>query len=166
MNVLITFRDFFLKHLSLTCYVFIFLYINYKQGFCCDDSIHTYIILWSSTSSVTVLSSLPKSYPLFKKITRFYYDISRSAYNTLCSVHPHHAVIPPFPFPSPLKSSAFYVYVLFKSRVCMWKKAWDICVTESGLFHLTWWSPIQSIFMQIISTYSSFFLKNTQLCIL
>jgi hypothetical protein len=45
------------------------------------------------------------------------------------------------------------------------KKICDSCLSESGLFHLTLWSPFLFIFLQRTLFHSSLWMNNTQLCI-
>jgi hypothetical protein len=40
--------------------------------------------------------------------------------------------------------------IFFRSRFCIWVKKGDICLSELGLYHWTWWSPAPSIFLQMI----------------
>jgi hypothetical protein len=48
----------------------------------------------------------------------------------------------------------------FNSRFHIWKKTCHICLSESGLFHFTWWSPIPFIFLQM--NIVSFFLWQNE----
>jgi hypothetical protein len=43
-----------------------------------------------------------------------------------------------------------HVYLCFKSRFCLWEKICNICLSESGLFCLTWWPPVPLILLQIL----------------
>lgn len=46
-----------------------------------------------------------------------------------------------------LKTCIIYTHMYnFKSRFCVWKKTCGICLSETGLFHLTWFSNM-SIFL-------------------
>jgi hypothetical protein len=39
-------------------------------------------------------------------------------------------------------------FFIFRSRLFISEKACNICLSEYGLFHLTWWSPLLYIFLQ------------------
>lgn len=55
-------------------------------------------------------------------------------------------VLPPSSFCAPFAWT--YFNYMFKSRLHTWAE-WDICFSESAMFLITWWSPVQPIFVQI-----------------
>jgi hypothetical protein len=75
---------------------------------------------------------------------------------------------PGFSYPSslPFRFMSFCLFVCFyESGFCMWERTYDICLSESGLFCLTQWSPVPSIFLQMICFHLASWLTNTPLCI-
>jgi hypothetical protein len=69
-------------------------------------------------------------------------------------------------YPLPLAPSSsqiihFLLSCLKKSGFCIWEKIYDICLSESGLFHLTWWVLVLSIFLQT-TWFHSFFYSSRQ----
>jgi hypothetical protein len=61
----------------------------------------------------------------------------------------------------PLSQEQFHIYIhgvclCVGSKFCLWEKACNICLSKPGLFCLTWWSPVPSIFLQM--TWHSFIL--------
>jgi hypothetical protein len=52
-------------------------------------------------------------------------------------------------FPTPNSSLFLFMFVFFfRSSFLLWKKEYSICLSESGLFYLTWWSLLLSIFLK------------------
>jgi hypothetical protein len=45
-------------------------------------------------------------------------------------------------------TTSFFYFHVFVSRFCMWEKLYDTCLSESGLFYLTWWSLFVYVFLQ------------------
>jgi hypothetical protein len=54
-------------------------------------------------------------------------------------------------------------YIYFRLGFCIWEKTSDLFPSESGLFHLSWWSLVSSIFLQMPLFCSSLWLNNTPL---
>jgi hypothetical protein len=40
-------------------------------------------------------------------------------------------------------------FLFFTSRFCIWENTCSICLSESDIFHLTCWSPVSPIFLQM-----------------
>jgi hypothetical protein len=58
----------------------------------------------------------------------------------------------------------FFVCI-YGSRYHLWEKTFSLCLHESYLFCLTWWSPVPLIFLQKSKFHSSLWLRNTSLWI-
>jgi hypothetical protein len=110
--------------------------------------------------SLPLLPSLISSpQPLFKLsykfLNGFHYDLFMCEYNVLWSYSPPLTLsFPPSQFAllSLYCHSPHLMFMSFKkkSRFQIWKKKSGICLSESGLFHLTWWSSGPSILDWII----------------
>jgi hypothetical protein len=58
---------------------------------------------------------------------------------------------PPFHLPHAEITGAHYHSELVsfgKPRLCTWETVCDVCLSQSGLFHLTWWPLVSFIFLQ------------------
>jgi hypothetical protein len=68
-------------------------------------------------------------------------------------------------FPTPLPTIShpqivpiFYTHVIhfFRPRFCIWERICNVCPSQSGLSHLTWWSHVPSVFLQMTCFHSSY----------
>jgi hypothetical protein len=71
----------------------------------------------------------------------------------------------------------FYIYVCnwsclfvciclsFGSIFLVWEKTCGLCLSEPGVFHLTWCPPVASIYLQTTWCHSSLWLSKTPLCV-
>jgi hypothetical protein len=84
---------------------------------------------------------------------------------------PLYLLLSPSPFPLVPITSQFPIlhwchsFCFFRSSFCIWQRTCDICLCQSSLFHLPWWYPVISIFLQITSFHSSLWLSNTPFCV-
>jgi hypothetical protein len=97
--------------------------------------------------------------------TMFHSAVCIHVYNVLWSRVLHYlpSLSPSTALLSLPKQLLFYFHVFLKFRFCIWKKACDSCLSEPGLFCLSWWSPVPSIFLQW-QFHSSLWLSKTLLC--
>jgi hypothetical protein len=81
---------------------------------------------------------------------------------TFNHTHPFTSLLPLIPTPN---SPCFILLSLVLVKVQIpHMRTGDICLSLSGLFHLTWWSPVPSIFLQMTQFHCSFWLNNALSC--
>jgi hypothetical protein len=125
---------------------------------------------------LTMLDSTPPSFYLYH--SNPYYSTASSVFHYTifihrCSVFWYYSLS--FPLLPPLVSSnsptvrnmsyiCIYIYIYtymhvwlylylcihlsFRSSFHIWEETWDLCLSEPGLFQLTWWSPVPFIYLQ------------------
>jgi hypothetical protein len=126
---------------------------GYIIRFHCDISIHEYNILWSYLLCLLLFWS-PLSHLLKNNFNGFHYCIFIMHIMYFSYIYP--TITFSFCLSPSCRLSHQTVLLLhscdcfFRSRFCISEKACGICLSESGLFHLTWWSSVPSIFLQTI----------------
>lgn len=102
-------------------------------------------------------------YMLIVQSKGFHYDISVHSYDILWSYSSH--LLPSLILPSSSNTPSNHLLTFMFSpslpRVPIGGKH-DICLPEFGLFHLTYWFPVPSIFLQMMQ-FHSLWLNNTAL---
>jgi hypothetical protein len=120
------------------CLAFMLAYINWTKELNCGIYIYAFNVLWSSP----LLLFLILSFFTNKQWVYFHICILR----TLIIFTSHHPLLslslPPTESYLPPKVPILSSCHLFRSRVCVWKKICNNCLSESGLFYLTWESCI------------------------
>jgi hypothetical protein len=97
------------------------------------------------TPHYSFLSPLP---PFFTHFNEFHYSILIHAYKVLWSYSPpitlsFHLYL--CWYPSPI--APFYIHIIVLGLAFTYKRKRDICLSESQVFHLTWWYTVSCILM-------------------